>query len=406
MARPSDPINGASAALRIVSLIARREFMTRARSRFYQVGTVLLMAMLGGFILLQALVLGHVTTTVKAGFVGDAHQLAAPLATLAGSKSMKIENHVLSDVASGENQVRSGTLDLLVSGDPAAPQVAVKDQLDPTVAAALEALVRQAALNRALTASGIDPSAVQAQVASANFNLVLLDSNAAQRTQRQVVGVFVAALLYVALVLYGQFVATSVVEEKASRIIEILLSTVRARQLLFGKVIGVGLLGLLQLILLGLVALIAISRTQVISVPSVGVVAVASGLLWFVLGFVFYAFIFAAAGAMVSRQEDLPSVMSPVVMLILGSYLAFFWVLANPDSPIATLLSVLPPLAPVLMPARIATGDAQAWQVAVAVALTIAGIAAMNRLAARIYTNSVLRIGGKVGFREAWKGPA
>jgi ABC-2 type transport system permease protein len=284
--------------------------------------------------------------------------------------------------------------------------VEVKEQLDPTMMATLTGLAQQAALTQALSTSGVDPAAIESKVASAGIHLVTLDPNAAQRTQRQVVGIFVAALLYVALLVYGQLVAAGVVEEKANRIIEILLSTVRPRQLLFGKVVGVGLVGLTQLAVLAAVALIATSATQAISVPTLGFTAVAGGLLWFVLGFVIYALIYAAAGSLVSRQEDIGAVTTPVTMLIIGTYLAFFWVIANPDNPIGVALSIIPPFSPVLMPARIATGDAQAWQVAVAVVLALAAIVALNALAARIYSNSVLRVGSRVNLLEAWRGRA
>jgi len=396
---------GGSAA-RIAYLVARREFMTRLRSRFFIFGTIILMALLAGYIVLQALVFNHTMAKVKVGFVGDTQVLAQPLMSAASSDSLSVETHLVSDVATGDNEVRSGDLDALVSGDPAAPNVGVKDQLDPTVAATLDGLVKQVALTRALTASGADPTAVETAVAKAVIRVNYLDPNAALRTQREVVGIFVAALLYVALLFYGQFVAAGVVEEKANRIIEILLSTVRPRQLLFGKVLGIGLVGFVQLLLLGAVGLVAVSRTQIINVPDVGVTAVLSGLLWFVLGFLFYALLFAAGGSMVSRQEDLGAVTSPITMLILGSYLVFFWVVANPNNPIGIALSMLPAFAPVLMPARMATGDAQTWQVVIAVLLTIAGIVGMNTLAARIYSNSVLRVGSRVRLTEAWRGSA
>ena len=128
--------------------------------------------------------------------------------------------------------------------------------------------------------------------------------------------------------------------------------------------------------------------------------------MWYVLGFIFYALIFAAAGSMVSRQEEISSVTGPLSMLVVGTYLAFFWVIANPDSPIAILLSIIPPFALVIMPGRMATGDAAAWQVLLAVVLTIAGILGLLVLAARIYTNSVLRIGTRVKLAQAWRGAA
>ncbi len=406
MARLPDLPGISSQALHTVYLIARREFLTRARSRFFLIGTVVLMVLLAGYIFVQAYLLNRVTTTVDVGFVGSTQVLAQPLRAALATAKVNVRTHAIPDVQSGENQVRDGSLDALVSGNPAAPTVAVKDQLDTTVEAALTGLAQDAAFRQALTASGVDPSPIEKQVAAAKIQLVTLDPNATERTQRAVVALFVAVLLYVSLVLYGQLVAAGVVEEKANRIIEILLSTVRPRQLLFGKVIGIGLVGFVQLVVLGAVALVAANRTQVISVPAVGLPAVAGGLLWFVLGFLFYALIFAAGGAMVSRQEDIGAVTAPISMFLVGTYLAFFWLIANPTNPVGVALSMLPPFAPVLMPARMATGDAQVWQVVLAVALMLAGIAGMNALAARIYSNSVLRIGSRVRLAEAWRGRA
>ena len=390
--------------LHTIYLIARREFTTRVRSRFFIFGTVLFAVLLAGYIVLQAVVISRVTTTVKIGFSGDAQTLAEPLKTVAATEKVTVQIHHLTDASEGDAQVQDGKLDAAVSGDAAAPDVAVKDNLDPTVEATLDALVKQVALDRALVASGADPAEVTGKVGAASVHLRLLDPNAAERTSRQVVGIFIAALLYVSLLLYGQLVAQGVVEEKANRIIEILLSTVRARVLLFGKVIGIGLVGLLQLTVLGLVALATISRYQVVSVPNVGVAAVLGGLMWYVLGFLFYALIFAAAGSMVSRQEDIGSVTGPLSMLVVGTYLAFFWVVANPDNPVAVALSVIPPFAVVIMPGRMATGDAPLWQVAVSVTLTVLAIIGLNLLAARIYSNSVLRIGSRVRLRQAWRG--
>jgi len=387
----------------MVFLIARREFLTRVRSRVYLVATIVLMVLLAGFIVLQAEVLNKSSTTVTVGFVGASQALAKPLAATSGG-GVTIKTQLVQSVSSGEDQVRSGGLDALVSGDPSAPEVEYKDQLDSTVATNLTALVQDIVFRQALAASGVDPAAIESKVAAAGIHPVALDPNAAQQSQRMVVGIFVAALLYIALAGYGSFVATGIVQEKASRIVEILLSTVRPRQLLFGKVVGIGLVGFIQLVLLGAVALVTVMQTRAIAVPAVGVTAVLGGLLWFVLGFVFYALIYAAAGSMVSRQEDVAAVTAPIGILIIGSYFVFFWVEANPANPIGIALSLVPPFAPVLMSARMATGDAQAWQVVLAVLLMLAAIVGMNSLAARIFSNSVLRVGSRVRLAEAWKG--
>lgn len=399
-----NPLN--SESVRIFYLVARREFLTRVRSRFFQIGTVVFVVLLAGYIVLQAYVISKALTTVNVGFVGASQVLAQPLQAAAGSSILKVRTHVVPDVTTGNAEVRDGTLDALVSGDPTAPDVAVKDSLDATVSATLDGLVKETVLNQAITSSGGNASAIDAQVARAGIHLVLLDPNAAQRTENYIVGLFVAVLLYVAITLYGQLVAAGVVEEKANRIIEILLSTVRPRQLMLGKVVGIGLVGLLQLVVVGVAAVVTVMRTHAIAIPSVTVVAVAGGLLWFALGFVLYALMFAAAASLVSRQEDLGAVTTPITLIIVGTYLAFFWVGANPDHPVAIALSIIPPFAPVLMASRIATGDAQAWQVLLAIALTIIEIGALNALAARIYENSVLRVGTRVKVLDALRGRA
>src|SRR5437879_2085547 len=253
-------------ALHTVLLIVRREFLTRVRGRFFLIGTAVLVVLVAGFILLQAVVFNRATTTVKVGFVGATQALAQPLRAAKTGGGITFQTQNVQSVSSGEDQVRSGDLDVLISGAPAAPEVEFKDQLDPTVASALDGLVKQVAFEQALAGSGVDPVTIEAKVVAASFHPVALDPNAAQRTQRMVVGIFVAALLFIALQLYGGFVATGIVEEKANRIVEILLSTVRPRQLLFGKVMGIGLVGLIQLVLLGAVALLAVMKTQVISV--------------------------------------------------------------------------------------------------------------------------------------------
>lgn len=388
----------------IIYLIARREFITRVRSRFFIAGTILFAALLAGYIVVQALVISRATTDVKVGFSGDAQVLAQPLKAALASEKVNLEISTVADASDGEAKVTAGKLDASVTGDAASPDVAVKDSLDPAVEATLTSVAKGIALTRALTAAGVSPGTIESQVVAAGPNVKLLDPNAALRTQRMIVGVFIAALLYVSLVLYGQFVAQGVVEEKSNRIIEILLSTVRPRQLLFGKVLGIGLVGLVQLAVLGLVALVTISRYQVVSIPNVGVEAVIGGLIWYVLGFIFYALLFAAAGSMVSRQEEIASVTGPLSMLVVGTYLAFFWVTANPDHPVAILLSVIPPFDVVIMPGRMATGDAAVWQVAVSIVLTVLAIFGLLFVAARIYSNSVLRIGSRVRLSQAWGG--
>ena len=389
---------------RTVFLIARREFLTRVRSRIWVVGTVLLVLAMSGYILLQAKVLSASTNQSKVAFVGAAQLLAAPVSHSASTLGLKVIIKNVSGQAQGERLVNSGDLDALVSGTPIRPDVSVKEKLDPQLAGAISNAARQVAFDEALTAKGVSPAEVAAQVAGATPQVRTLDPGAAERSEREVAGVVVAILLYITLLIYGQVVAAGVVEEKANRIVEILLSTIRAWQLLMGKVLGIGLAGFIQLAAVGLAALFMAGRTHVINIPTIGISSVLSGLVWFVLGFILYALLYAAAASLVSRQEDLAAVTTPLSVLVVGTYLTFFWVIANPSSPAAATLAVLPPFAPILMPALIATGDVGPVQVILAAFLVLATIAGLTLLAARIYSNSVLRFGSRVTLRQAWSG--
>ena len=136
----------------------------------------------------------------------------------------------------------------------------------------------------------------------------------AARIQQIVIGLLVAGILYVTMVIYGQLVAAGVIEEKSNRIVEILLATVRPWQLMLGKIIGIGLVALVQVVLVAGVALVLASATKLVSIPTLGVDVVISGIVWFVLGYLMYALLYAAVGSMVSRQEDVASVAMPVTL--------------------------------------------------------------------------------------------
>lgn len=169
-----------------------------------------------------------------------------------------------------------------------------------------------------------------------------------------------------------------------------------------GKVIGIGLVGLLQLMLFGAAALVLINVTNVVSIPAFGVGGIVGDLSWFLLGFLFYAIAFAAVAATVSRQEEVQGAIAPVQVFLIVSYVLVPTGAAG--SSLGTALSILPLFAPILMPARIAAGGVPEWQVGLALALLLVSILGLIWLAGRIYSNSIMRIGAHVSFREAFRG--
>jgi ABC-2 type transport system permease protein len=212
---------------------------------------------------------------------------------------------------------------------------------------------------------------------------------------------FAILMLYGQLIAYGFIVASGVVEEKASRVIEVLLATIKPRDLLAGKVIGLGILGLGQLLLIALVGVVFAGVSGALDIDGDLLSAVGLALVWFVLGYAFYASLYAAAGAMVPRQEELQSSTTPLTMAILVSFFAGFAVNEDPDGVVAHVCAFIPFTAPITMPGRIALGEVPAWEIAASVAVMLAATALLIPLAARIYSAVVLRTGTAVKLSEA-----
>jgi ABC-2 type transport system permease protein len=205
--------------------------------------------------------------------------------------------------------------------------------------------------------------------------------------------------LYGQLFAYGYWVAAGVIEEKSSRVVEVLLATVRPSQLLRGKILGIGVLGLLQLFTIGAAGLLAGIVLGTLDFPTGALATIGLVIVWFVLGYFFYAGLFACAGSLVSRQEDLQSTMTPLTIVIVGSFFIGINAVQNPDSTLATVASLLPPSAPLVMPTRIVLGEARLAEALLSAAISIAATIALIPVATRVYSRAVLRT-GKVKIRS------
>ena len=168
-----------------------------------------------------------------------------------------------------------------------------------------------------------------------------------------------------------------------------------------GKVVGIGLVGLGTMTVTVGSALVANAFVKSTNLPPDLGPLLPQILLWFVLGFTLYAFAFAAAGAMVARQEEVQSVTLPLASFQIVGFLLVYATIASPDSNLIRVLSFLPPWAPVLMPARTFLGTAQAWEVALAVGLELLSIWGMVVLTARIYQDALVRGGARLTWSEA-----
>jgi ABC-2 type transport system permease protein len=385
----------------LIRVIAEREFMTRVRSRVFAITTVLVVAAIAGYILLQALVFNKSTSSLDVGFVGPAQSIAVPVRDEAAGFGETIKVHPYTSAAAGQADVQDGTLDALVSGSGSSTAVTVQSSVDATLQVALNDVAREQVLTEYLTQHALPPSDVENQL-NFSVNVNELSPVNAARVEQIVIGLLVAGILYSTLIIYGQLVAAGVIEEKSNRIVEILLATVRPWQLMLGKIIGIGLVALVQVVLVAGVALVLASATKLVSIPTLGVDVVLTGVVWFVLGYLIYALLFAAAASMVSRQEDVSSTALPVILVLVAAWIIALTVAApDPGSVATTVFSFVPLSAPVIMPIRIAAGVVPFWQVAISVVLVIGTIYLFAALAGRIYRNSVLRVGGRVKFSDA-----
>ncbi len=386
---------------RTVYLVARRELNTRLRTRSFVVSTVVSLVVVVGFVLAQSTLFDEDRTT-RIGLNGQSIALAGQLEDAAGQLAYQVTTTEVTDLADGRDMVADGELDALVSGAPAELRVLVRGDLDPDLHTVLNGLVQRQVLSGLLASvEDLDANQVLATVAKAGVRVSSLEPADPQHEQRLALALIIVALLYLALLLYGSMVAQGVVEEKSSRVVELLLATVRPWQLLSGKVLGVGLVGLIQLFAVGAVGLLLAIPAGVVTISGAATGTLAWGLLWYLLGYLLYATVFAAVGSLVSRQEDVQSVLMPISIVLVVAFVLGFAVLSrDPGGPTATVLSLLPPFSPILMPGRIALAATPLWQVGLAIALTLATVALLARVGGLVYRSSVLHMGQRLRLRD------
>jgi ABC-2 type transport system permease protein len=382
-----------------VRLVARREFRERARDRSFLVSTGLTILIVAAVVVLPRL-LGLGDTTYRVGITGiDADRIAAAAKEQARLSDVRLEI-VDANRPTGERAVRTGELAAFVDGG----EVLVERELEPALSAVLDNARRGVEGDARLREAGVDPTVVRSALAVEPLRLRTLDPEAAQSGTRRNIAFLGSLVLYGQLLGYGFWVALGVVEEKSSRVVELLLSAIPARALLAGKVLGIGALGLLQLLATAVVGVGVAVAVGTIELSSTVLEPVAVVLGWFVLGFLFYSCVMAAAAARVSRQEELQNATTPVSMLALVSFFATFYVANEPASVATHVLSVVPPFSALTMPVRTASGEAAAWEAPVAVALMLGIVALLVVVAGRVYEGAVLRMGSRVPLREAWRG--
>lgn len=306
----------------------------------------------------------------------------------------------------------SSTTPVAVTADAAqyvdgVPGLEVTDAADRSAA---EALVKDGSVDAAVIADSSSPLGysvvVESDVPSSLLmslsqspSVVVLDPASSTNWIGYIAAIGFGIVFLFAAQTFGSTIAQSVVEEKQTRVVELLISAIPARALLAGKVVGNTILAMGQVVILAAIAVVGLTVTgQTEFLQGVGG-PIAWFAVFFLFGFVLLAALFAAAAAMVSRQEDIGSTTTPLMLLILGPYflVIFFW--NNPT--VLTVMSYVPVSAPVGMPVRLFLGQAQWWEPIVSLAILLVTCVLAIWVGAKIYENSILRMGGRVKLGEA-----
>lgn len=381
-----------------VALIARREVTTRLQQKGFRIGFAISLLVLVVVCVLPAFFGGDGgRTTYDLGVTTQTRSVSGSLTAVGKAAGVGVRLHTV-DAAQADRQVRSGALDAaLLPGE----RVVAKDANGAAVTLVRTAYQLSTTVAR-LEAQGL--SADQVRRALDVPPLRVTTTSSSKSTERQTIAVVAVVVLFSQLITFCTWVAMGVVEEKSSRVVELVLSAVRPMQLLTGKLVGIGLLAAAQVLILGVVALVAGSVAGTLTLPASAIATVAVSFGGFVLGYAFFASLAAGLASTVSRQEEVSGVLTPVTLALTVCYFASFATTRNPDGTLAKVLSVVPPVSAVAMPGRIAHGGVPWWQIALAVALLALAAAAVASVAARIYRASVLRSGTRVPLRVAWRG--
>ncbi len=424
-----------------VWLIVRREYRARVRQRSFIIITTL-MAVVAVLLacaptIVQAIRNGRTDTTTiavvdtanPAATQGEISRLDQQLRADGTSDRAIALTAVSGPVEMLRDQVNAGTYHglLVLNHDPAGDLTFMYDTESgtrDTTAARIQQAATFLSVQDRLTRAGVDPSR-QAQIFAPpvfSTNATKTTTNADRQSEAEKItnrglAYILDILLYTTIIVYGMWIAGGVVEEKSNRIMEIMINAATPTQLMAGKILGIGAAALTQYLCItipGAVALASQGRiaqaflgqrtgAAALDLTGLSVTAVIAFLGFFVLGFALYAALYAGAGSLVSRQEDVQQIAAPMQMAMIGSFFASLFALSNPDATLTRVLAFVPLCSPLVMLTRVLVGHPAPWEVALSVAILIAGVAFFVALAARIYRIGVLLYGARPNLRTVFK---
>ncbi|MDO4243154.1 MAG: ABC transporter permease [Actinomyces sp.] len=395
-----------------IALVAGRELRTQLFKKATLVSTAIMVLLIVVGIIVAGRLSGGEPQPYRLGVAGTKQQAAALIPSLTAITGSNGEAVEVVDLTGTDGQAALSEDDnpvdmvLDLSGEP---RLLVQEEADEAVAAGVTGIMQQAALSDQITALGGDPASVASTLATAAPEVVVLDPPRQDQEDfgpRYTVFMIVNMIMYFVMLGGGQLIAQGVVEEKSSRIVEILLACVRPTSLLAGKVLGIGVASIVSTAVLALAGVVTAKIVGILPEAVINLDAVfVAMLVWMVVGFSIFAIAFGAAGALVSRQEDVGSATMPLIMLCVVPFiLAMVMILGDPSAMVWQVLAFVPPLSAFLMPARLIFG-VSGW-IEQALAIALAFLPLLVRVAAGIYTRAVTRMGARVPLKEVLRRPA
>jgi ABC-2 type transport system permease protein len=378
-------------------LVARREIMVKLTDRAFLVGTIVTVTLMAATIALQAFLGGrtHSYTVVaepRASTMARAVQRNAP----GVDNAVRVTIRDVPDATAARTSLLDGTADAWLQAADGGWVLTTRSQPEDTLQAVVAEVVRGEALRANATALGTTAEALQR---GATLQAAFLQGDADRATLITIVTFAFGLLFYLATLVLGLTLANSVVEEKQSRLVEIIATAIPVRQLLAGKILGNTVLALMQVVLYLAVGLVGLAFTEFSSL----IPALSGPVLWFVVfflaGFVALACLWAVAGALASRTEDVQSTSTPLTLLTVAVFFGGFVL----EGMWRTVGSFVPPLSAVLMPIRLLRGDAAWGEGLLALGLLLVAAALTVVVGERLYRRSLLQTGGRLGWRQAWR---
>jgi ABC-2 type transport system permease protein len=404
-------------AVRTVLLVAGREIRQRLRSRAFTVVTLLFAAVLVvAAALPSVLASGLFTVTIDGDGVGRATTVGvlggsegevdpAVAAALTAALGQPPQLVTVADEAAAAGLLEDEVVAFVI--DPEGSRVLAAGSAGPFGPDLSPAVPEALGLVRVLDGSGVDPALVDELLTAPPAEVEVVSLGPGTATEgagaRFAVAYLGSVLLYLFLIFFANLVVTGVIEEKGSRVVELLLPAVPPRTLMGGKVLGLGILGAVQSIAIVTPAAIVLAVTRGDQLPPQLFVAIAAMVVAFVLGFGLYAGIAAGLSALVSRVEDSQVALFPLYTVLVVAFFVTFPVLGDPDGSLAQVVTFVPFTAPFVVPARIALVGLPLWQAGLAALGVVATAVLLTLVAARLYEGSILRAGARVRLRSAWR---